>query len=75
MQCFNRGTGGERPWIRNRVGAGGQMARSGGAQETWWLVKSTVSAICIVAETVQESLWKSPRPPAPAPAPAVVEGL
>lgn len=39
------------------------MARSGGAQGTWWRGTSIASATCTVAATVQESMWKSPHPP------------
>lgn len=74
-QCCNPGTGEEGPWILSRPGAGGQMARNGGAPGTWWLVRSTASVTCTVDETVQESLWKSPQPPPLSVAEEEEEGL
>lgn len=53
------------------------MGRNGGAQEMWWLGRSTANATCTVAETVQESLWKTtqltPIPVMVVPANCVVE--
>lgn len=43
--------------IRSQVGAVGRTGRSGGAPRMRFLTPSTVSATCIVAATVQESLW------------------
>lgn len=62
-QRCNRGTGEGGQWIQSQGGAGGQMAKSGGAQGTWWRGTSIASATCTVAATVQESMWKSPHPP------------
>lgn len=62
-QCCNQGTGDVGQWIQSQGGAGGQMARSGDAQGTWWPGTSIASATCTVAATVQESMWKSPHPP------------
>lgn len=59
-QCCNLGIGVEERWIQNQGGAGELTGKSGGARGTWWLGKSTVSATCIVEETVQESLWNYP---------------
>jgi len=59
-QCWNQGTiGGEKQWIRSQGGAGGRTGRSGGAEGRRWMVRSTASGTCIVAETVQESLWNN----------------
>lgn len=46
-----------RRWTQSRDDAGELMARSGGAPKTRTRTLSTVSATCIVAATVQESLW------------------
>ena len=78
IQYYKQGIGAEPPWIQSQVGAGEPTAKNGVAQETWSPGRSTVSAICTVAVTVQESLWKLPRlnppppPPPPPPYPAAV---
>lgn len=60
VQCYNQGIGEEQPWIQSLAVVGEPTAKSGGARGTWWPDKSTVSATCIVVETVQESLWNYP---------------
>lgn len=45
------------PRIQSRGGAEGQMGRSGGAQETWRPIRSTVSGTHTKTAPVQESLW------------------
>lgn len=77
-QCCNQGTGDVLPWTQSQGGAGGPTARNGGARGTWWPDRSTANAMCTVAETVQESLWKSPHPSPPPllqPVVVVVVGL
>jgi len=59
-QCWNQGTiGEEKQRIRSQGGAGGRTGRSGGARGRRWMIRSTASGTCIVAVTVQESLWNN----------------
>ncbi|URE25048.1 QLQ [Musa troglodytarum] len=56
-------------WCRCQGGAGGPTAKSGGAPETSSPTRSTASATCTGAATVQESPWKRELPPPSPPLP------
>lgn len=46
-----------RSLTQSQGGVGGRMGKNGDVPKMHILTPNTVSAICIVAETVQESLW------------------
>lgn len=60
-----------RRWTRSLVDVGEPTEKNGGAQKMLTLTQSTASATCIVAETVQESLW-NPKPSLSLPPPQLV---
>ncbi|XP_058104689.1 growth-regulating factor 6 isoform X2 [Magnolia sinica] len=59
----------ETAWNQSREGAEEQMERNGDALRMWCRIKSTVSATCIEAVNVQESLWKAIPLPTTTPTP------